>query len=797
MPPFCPMENQFDMTAFRSARPIWPAGRETEQNLIVGFRAVIDVDESEAEPLAVSLRMIGSTVYRVYVNGEFTFYGPARGPHGYYRLDEIDLSDRITSGANLIAVEIAGYNIDTQYTLDQPSFLQAEVISDGHVLASTGGDGVSFDAVILPERVQDVPRYTFQRGFTEEYHLTPGFDAWKMDKAAEVETAECAVCEDKEIIPRRIPLPEFVKYPPVRSVARGSFTPGIIPGTIWLGDEEEDVDAPMRARLEKEQATSPCAALQCFRTDSREELDTPLDAGVNIELAADSYHIVDFGTNLSGFMGFRVSCTEDTTLYVSYDEILTDGEVNFRRLGCISIICYHLAPGKYDLEVFEPYTLSAMKLHALGGACTVQDIYIRDYSYPDVHRSSFSCSDRDLNRIFRAGVETFRQNSVDLFMDCPSRERSAWLCDGFFTSRVADDLCPDTNLEKNFLENYLLPPFPYLPEGMLPRCYPADHRDGDFIPTWSLWFVIQLEEYLARSGDRELVDALKPKVQKLFGYFKNFENEFELLENLEKWVFIEWSKANDYPQDVNYPANMVFSGALAAAGRMYDLDDLTQKAERIRNVIREQSFDGEFFVDNAVREDGVLNPTRNRTEVCQYYAFFFGTATPELHPELWKVMSTDFGPYRNYETTWPEISKANAFIGNYLRLEILSRHGINAQAVKEVNGYFLKMADMTGTLWEVDNPGGSLNHGFASHVNHVMYRDALGIVQVDAPNRTVAFELRESDLAWCEGVIPVGNDAVEASWWREDGEVHYQVRVPAGYTLSITNPKEIPAVRHA
>ncbi len=150
---------------------------------------------------------------------------------------------------------------------------------------------------------------------------------------------------------------------------------------------------------------------------------------------------------------------------------------------------------------------------------------------------------------------------------------------------------------------------------MLPMCYPADHMNGNFIPNWAMWFVVQLEEYAARSGDRELVEALRPRVLKLLDYFKRFENSDGLLEKLEKWVFVEWSAANKFVQDVNYPSSMLYSGTLDAAARLYRLPDLAAKAARIRDTIRTQSFDGEFFVDNALRKDGKLEVTRNRTEV--------------------------------------------------------------------------------------------------------------------------------------------------------------------------------------
>ena len=121
------MASSADAVAFHTARPVWPAGRETEKNLFVGFRAVIDVPDGKR----VLLRVTGSTVYRAFVNGAFCGYGPARGPHGYYRLDEWDVTGRIVPGKNLIALEVAGYNVNSYYLLDQPSFLQAEVTAGG------------------------------------------------------------------------------------------------------------------------------------------------------------------------------------------------------------------------------------------------------------------------------------------------------------------------------------------------------------------------------------------------------------------------------------------------------------------------------------------------------------------------------------------------------------------------------------------------------------------------------------------------------------------------------------------
>src|ERR1035437_1791485 len=111
--------------SFVSAKPIWPKGRESEKNLFVGFRAAFKAPAQEK----VFLRATGATLYRVFLNGHFLAHGPARGPHGFYRVDEWDLTDKLQPGVNVVAFEVAGYNVNSYSLLDQPSFLQAEVVA--------------------------------------------------------------------------------------------------------------------------------------------------------------------------------------------------------------------------------------------------------------------------------------------------------------------------------------------------------------------------------------------------------------------------------------------------------------------------------------------------------------------------------------------------------------------------------------------------------------------------------------------------------------------------------------------
>lgn len=248
-------------------------------------------------------------------------------------------------------------------------------------------------------------------------------------------------------------------------------------------------------------------------------------------------------------------------------------------------------------------------------------------------------------------------------------------------------------------------------------CYPADHEDTYYIPNWSMWYILELRNYVNRTGDEKMREMSKDKVYGLVQFFEKYYNEDGLLENLESWVFIEWSKCNDddHVKGVNYPSNMLWAAALEAVDELYSDALLAEKAAQMKKTIREQAWNGEFFDDNSDRdENGKLVLQNHLTETCQYYAFYFGVASKETDAELFEKMLTKFGPKRDDTKVYPDVGRSNAIVGNYLRLEILLGLGYYENVLSECRDFFLGMADLTGTLWEHAQLNASLNHGFAS-----------------------------------------------------------------------------------
>lgn len=196
-------------------------------------------------------------------------------------------------------------------------------------------------------------------------------------------------------------------------------------------------------------------------------------------------------------------------------------------------------------------------------------------------------------------------------------------------------------------------------------------------------------------------------------YFQKFENELRLLENLEGWIFVEWSACNQpsHTCGVNVPSNMLYYKMLLEAGKLYDDKNLLKKAEEIGNRLKETAFDGIFYVENLVRSEQRLKRTENYTETCQYYAMFCGLAEDSQID----CMLKNFGADRPSDR-FAKVSKSNAFIGNFLRLYYLAENKLYQKLLAESKEYFLYMAKETQTLWENDTKTASCNHGFASIV---------------------------------------------------------------------------------
>lgn len=689
---------------FRQAKPVWLENRENELNLAVVFEATV------GSLVGTDLHVAAATFYRVFVNDRFVAFGPARTARGYARVDVLPLAKyNANNDSNVVRIEVVGYNCRSLSTCLQPSFLCAELTKGDAVIACTGRD---FTAAELLQKEQRVERFSVQRHFTEVWDLTRENGARVMP----------AVLKDSPVfLPRVAPYPHYEDIWLDRAHRRGTFA---YDETLPIKPERYSwavIPEYWRFFPTETIAKKPYRFVQ-----GQAQTVTACNAPLPVVLREGQYAMFDFSQVECGFPQLALSCSEEANLMVAFTEYCDGETFNFTRMNCHNVVEY-TTPAGFEgiLQSFEPYTARYAIVMVKKGAIGLLSFGIKSFERNMTGARQVKFKEKIHADIYRAALRTFAHNAVDLYSDCPSRERAGWLCDSYFTATAEHHFFGSVPVEEAFLENFRLFKDPMLDNGMLPMCYPADIKadpdgSGHHIPQWCMWYVLEVCEHLTVRNKAADPAPFRKTVEGIVNYLAKYENEDGLLEDIPSWNFVEWSDANKWTQNVNYPTNFLYAAVLLATNKLYGNDALVEKAHRIQKRTAELSFDGELFTDNAVRdENGVLRNTGNTSEAGQYYALLFGNIdwNEPKYDRLKQYVLTNFKGAADTGRTFVPV---NAFIGLYLRLKALLQLGQYQLLLDDVGGFFGGMAEKTGTLWEYREMKGSYDHGFASYAAYAM-----------------------------------------------------------------------------
>lgn len=607
--------------------------------------------------------------YLVYFNDQFFSYGPERTASGYSRKRVIP----IPLGIKKIEVVVLDYGVPSLDIDDGQPFFAAELYFNNSLI----GTSKDFKAYDSSKYLTRSFKSTYQRGFGERFDL-------RNIKETELETYDIKPLKIIEGVgdtcSYHIEHMELVKTFPFHGFEM------IRPRDYMYNPSHPEYHA---FDVEKEFIKETKEGYQCFEYQLKQEK--------------------------TGLIKLHISSREDNVkIFVVFDEYLLDGKWEFGRLSSTDLMTIDVSKGDFDVLASTAYSFKHLRIIMNKNIEVVPTlVLIQNDRVPELKKTGEEKKDI----IMDAARNTFMQNAVDIYTDCPGRERSGWLCDGYFTARAEKYFTGRNDIERCFLENFIIGEYKELPKGMLPMAFPG--HDTTFIPNWAMWFVLELEQYYKNTKDSSLVELAKDKVYGLVNYFKPFENEYGLLEDLESWVFVEWSDAGteDFVKGVNFPTNMLYGAMLKAIAKLYNDEELAIKGDKIFNTINKLSFNGKLYVDNAAIINGVLTLLKEHTsETCQYYALFFHLNNNKSFTDFVK---NELGPKKKRQH--PDIPNSNSFIGYYLRFLWLKEIGEKEILKTEIIDYFYKMAQYSGTLWEKDAPSASCNHAFASSIAAILF----------------------------------------------------------------------------
>jgi len=673
-------------------KAIWGKNLTKESNITLGF--FLDLNNN----IDFELTIVAKEAYKIIVDSELKFFGPMRSAHGYSRPQKLNLKGR------KIAIEVySAYVVNFCWVKEEPLF-SCEVKTNNKIYNQN-----DFISCILNDRVKKVPRYCVQRTFEEIYNVDGKRESF-YNGIINYPLVELEEVEMPRLLDNYLHLPKLNLHKPNNvSVETGYVQKGEQNKYVPIYDRcHTDIDIYGGYYL-NELDDNIYDEVKCFEY-TKEKTNNSIY----------KYKTISFNRSLTGFLNIKLKAKTEGTMFITFDEVffkeLGEHYILFSRNSTTNAFKWNIKKiGEFNLSTFEPYTFHYLNVIYDGDFDF--ELSLTDYENPDTDNLEIHTSDVDLNLIIEAARHTISQNAVDLLTDCPSRERSGWLSDSYFSSTAEKAFTGENIVEKAFLENYSLSKREGLPKGMIYMNYPSDLFGDMYIPNWSLWYILELTKYAKIYEKSDIIEKSKETVYGLFEYFKKYENEYSMLENLESWVFVEWSKANDddHIKGVNIPSNMCYQKVLEEAGKIYNNKEWIDKSNIIKSNIKKMAYNGTLFVDNLIRnENNELVQTNNLTEVCQYYGFYFEAITKEEYNDLYDLLMNKLGPNRK-EGFMMEVCPPNMMYGIYMRLDLLMRDRKRELLLKECKTYFLNMAKTSRTLWEHNSTFASLNHAFASY----------------------------------------------------------------------------------
>lgn len=784
------------MFQFVKAKPVWGDDLSNQYNQFLGFYTLIKREEHVQE--TITFHIAARSYYRLFLNGELAASGPARTAAGYCRVDEIT---RNVQGTIHAAIEVVAIDKPGKYcndcTLEQ-GMLMAEIIGgSGDVLSATG-DGNWICGELL-YRKSMVETMSHSRGIAEYYQMDMDSTAWLHGKM------QCAkrptvTGENITFLKRRSPYPDYhrIEMDGLQEIS------DIVP--------DQNATAGFVYELAKEfnqewyQMIPP---ENCFMESLRKEKDSSFTGKVTeFRRKTDNsrcYHIIPghnscslmwgIGKSELGFIEFQIEVENDCTV----DVVNSD---HLHRMGFMKantyVSRYELKKGGYHIITFEPKLVRYIKLIIRSkGAVRVTAPIMIDYSYPDDMTAFFECSDGDLNRIYEGARRTLRLSTLDIFMDCPQRERGGWLCDSQFSAYAAHQLFGDTGVEKDFIENFMLTDGAKMWHGFFPEVYPASKPDktDPGIVNWSFWLMTELYAYYMRTGDKAFIDACRKRVEQFMdGMLALRGRESGLIEGM-KSMFVDWSLSNRSfaLEPISVPVNCLAVCVLENMAELYQRSDWKHCADEMRAKIERMDTVAGIFGgggDGAKMQDGKLVRTDCQTESGAALEIWSG-----FHREDKAYINSfvdTMGAAPKYRSN-PNVGKANLFIGLMLRFDTLMKLGRTDELITEIRELYLDELKVgSGTFFENYNALSGC-HGFNGAAAAIITNQVLGLGEPSERTRTIVIAPHPGKLRWARGSAKCIDGMIYLKWsaYQEEHILRMMLTIPDTWKYRLEVPFEL------
>ncbi|MEM1118856.1 MAG: alpha-L-rhamnosidase C-terminal domain-containing protein [Bacteroidota bacterium] len=454
--------------------------------------------------------------YKLYVNEQLVSLGPARGDLTHWNYETVDLAAYLKSGRNIIAAKV--WNMGTfipeaQITLRTAFILQGGT-SQAQLLNTNSTWKVKKDESISLIPVQMSTYYVAGPG--ERVDMANRQKNWKK-WAFDDSTWQKAVALSKGLPKGKI----------------GHF--GVVADWLLVLSILPSMELTYQ-RIETVRKVEGMALPPDF-PKNKKSITIPANSTVTI-LLDQTFLTNAYPTIISSQgKGAEMVISYQEALFTAYPEKGNRNEIADKTFaGRADVLLFDGTDNKSFTSLsWRTFRYLQLKITTKDAPLILEDIYGTFTGYPFKRVAKLHSADTFMQKVLDIGWRTSRLCAEETYMDCPYYEKLQYIGDARIQALISLYNTGDDRLLQHALN---LMNQSRQVEGVTLSRHPS--ATPQYIPTFSLWYIGMLYDYMMYGNDLEFVKNKLPGVRQILHYFQGFQQADGSLRNIPHWSFTDW-----------------------------------------------------------------------------------------------------------------------------------------------------------------------------------------------------------------------------------------------------------------
>ncbi|WP_041327265.1 family 78 glycoside hydrolase catalytic domain [Robiginitalea biformata] len=484
---------------------------DNEKSALYHFRKSINM---ESIPESYKVHISADNRYKLYVNGQLVSVGPYWGDIENWNYETVELAPYLKPGKNVLSAEV--WNEAELRPVAQFSYKTALILQHADSLYK----GVNTNS---GWKVREDLSYTAKPQQVRGYYAAGAGDAIDFNKKIQgwkrVDFDDSSWESATPVFATEVSGFGFRQRPGWKLV------PTILPSLELREERFANVRKSEGVRVPPGFPTSA----------------TP----VRIPANSSAKILLDQGHLTNAYPTLRFSGGDGAQILITYAEGLYDAEGAKGNRDVIegktisgrrdSLISGGMANQEFTTLTYRTFRYVELDIKTRAEPLVIEDIYGTFTGYPFEMKATLRTDRSELKDIMEIGWRTARLCAVDTYMDCPYYERLQYVGDTRIQHFVSYYNSGDERLAKNALN---LIDYSRQPDGYTLSRYPD--RQNQVIPTYSLWYVSMLYDYLMYGSDKEFVADKLMGTRQILNYFITYLDSDGSLKNVPGWNYTDW-----------------------------------------------------------------------------------------------------------------------------------------------------------------------------------------------------------------------------------------------------------------